>query len=333
MDDKDRNVARAFPKTCNACHRVYETETEYNTRTERCGPSSEQSSFGLILFLRNCLCGSTLGLTLEDNLGDFTHLMGYFRDKAQEHEKKFQKMLRSPKFRGQRTLQELCEKDDLWKYIGEHIIGDTKVPYDRVCLQVDKNLPESVEIIERKELYGPKLKTLRINASNKRSMNGSTFWTQVALDKFREDYNAWVDENEIHLPKQRILVVDTEEQNNALLKNLQIPDTRIVYTTDIKKARKLFRENPEYTSAVVVEVPYTSEEQEEFIRWIRDNDGDNGKIRGYTRGKEIPILGINGSDNKKRLAVNEMLAKPYNIASFRETLKKYCDIGEQDDTA
>lgn len=59
--------SKKFPLTCKKCGRVYKDEADYTFNTEECPGFTDATELDLgILYLRNCACGSSLGLNIND---------------------------------------------------------------------------------------------------------------------------------------------------------------------------------------------------------------------------------------------------------------------------
>ena len=129
------------------------------------------------------------------------------------------------------------------------------------------------------------------------------------MDIFRNEYNKWVREHE-RMPDHRVLVVDNQDKDNLFLQNLSIPNTRIIYETALIKALDQFKANPDDTSVIFMDVSRKTDDKEEFARCVRDNP----------YGFDIPLIGINGSEDSLYPGMHSLIQKPYSIDDFESVV-------------
>jgi hypothetical protein len=129
-----RETAKQFPKTCS-CGKTYRTEEQFTRETEICGPAvnyhapqkEKIEGYGILTFLRNCECKSTMCLGLDHAQFDsFESYMLFetMRALGEECFKKIKPELINPDFA--KTECGKCINQYLTKYDIGRITKDSK---------------------------------------------------------------------------------------------------------------------------------------------------------------------------------------------------------------
>ncbi len=129
-----RETSKQFPKTCS-CGRTYRTEEQFTRETHACGPAMNyheeskngKEGYGILAFLRNCECKSTMALSLDHAQFDsFESYMLFetMRALGEECFKKIKPELISPDFA--QTECGKCMNQYLTKYDMDRITRNSK---------------------------------------------------------------------------------------------------------------------------------------------------------------------------------------------------------------
>lgn len=96
-----RETSKQFPKKCTCCEKTYRTEEHFTRETKTCGAAMHHDEIGILSFMRNCECGSTLCLNLEHPQFDSWesyNLLDTMRVLGEECIKKIKPEMTSPDF-------------------------------------------------------------------------------------------------------------------------------------------------------------------------------------------------------------------------------------------
>ena len=285
-----RDFARNFPKKCGACDRVFESEIDYLTRTKRCGNAANYEEIDILQFSRNCGCGSTLALNLEPQTFGLSKRLAfdaYIHARSLKEKEGFETLLAEANAGGVSAVELLKSEraKNLWSYLTGHISSARITDFEK----------------------SPSLDSLN-----------EDIWVQIALDRFRDDYNEWVRENE-EAPEKRILVLDDEKRSSLSLQNLRIPHMKWIYTNSPSQAANSFKANPEMTSLVFIDVSPTCQRESELVELIKE----------YSHGKPtpIPVIGINGKTCPP-YAKKVIQKSDYSVMDIREAISGYARQAE-----
>jgi len=292
-------VDSALPRDCG-CGRRYTTELDVIERTSRCGrvqdfteEAETLNKLDLLYYFRNCLCSNTMPFQLEGEKAkkELAQHREYIKQRAEREQALFNHIIeKSPK---EKQLMELSKTGDFLGYLFNQVPKGHK-------LQEFSQDPSSHEFSDAD-------------------------WRQIARDRFRDIKNDWIRHHQ-KLPKYRVLLVDSKNQDNAFLKDISLEDTEWVYSSRITEARDRFRENPEGLSVVIVDLSKNYNQRKDFIDYIRQHDGSQDdkqwRSKRYAGGENLSIIGLNGSENTKDLKIQKMIQKPYLMDDLTDAIKE-----------
>jgi hypothetical protein len=307
--EEEANLAKAFevcytvlasnlPKICG-CGRKYETEFEYLQSTKRAGNAvhypnpeakpEESMTSGITLFLRNCECHSSISLNLN-----------------------YEKMSGAEKTNYQNVLNNLSEKAivDFFKNF-----SGGKEPGEAQSWKYIQSIGEFREYSHNTQKFLEQIACLELP---------DAFWKEVGLNIYRDVHNDRVRALEGALtPKYRVLVVNSDKNS---LKDLYIPETKIVHRSGLEEGKLGLREAPEKTSAIILDLESKAQE-EEYVSWVQAHDSNNKSIsktnnliKNYTGGQTIPIIRF--GNNSKRENQIYVPQGSYNLSKIiQDTIK------------
>lgn len=90
-------VSRSFPKDCKVCGKVWGNEEDYVRDTHELPGiwDSYDLEVGMLVFLRNCSCRSTLGIRLDDSekIDEWAEFVAYVQHRAKRNSRAFHEEL------------------------------------------------------------------------------------------------------------------------------------------------------------------------------------------------------------------------------------------------
>lgn len=295
--------SKDFPKSCTTCNRSYQSELDYIERTKRCGSAQDLTQYNILCFMRNCKCGSTLGLTqkYEQYPTLALYLLKYLTKEL-----------------GIRAKQDLIKNAGQIQIPGEltaiKFVKDTRSLYDsnRAINEYLVN-PEQQKPFILEESY----------------FNDDEFWNHVGLNIFRDRYNSWLRNNEI-LPEHQVLFVDDGAGRNEFLRKIKIGENlHLNYVPQINEGLKSLAKNPEATSLMIIQADREQQRINDLVKTIRNYNETNANtiakpFAGYTGGKTLPIILFIGEENYNVSEATESLRGNVSVSQMRDLVSKYC---------
>jgi len=251
-----QKVFKELPKRCG-CRRVYRSEIEYTNRTRRASNALCES--GYLLFMRNCACKSTLDVTLN---------MHKWPRRQREIVEAY---ITTLGMQAERNFRAQYKTGAAWKYI--HSTAEL------VASSATNPQPQKVDVMV-------------LLSEMKKPAERKYFWDNVGINILRDIHNDDVRVREKKLEsRHRVLVVNGKDRS---LRDLFIPDTKIAYRHGLREGMHGLNENPEGTSAIILDMRDKAQE-DEYIGWVRKHDEKNegnrpGFIKEYHEGIIIPIF-------------------------------------------
>jgi hypothetical protein len=311
-------VASEFPKPCTNCKRVYETELEYTVKTERQGNVKEFSKDKKkreLFFMRNCICGGTLGISFNYSDLDAFQLfrfMDHVRELELEAKSKLKHKIKEGAYR----------ESKLWEFISSAVKEEHTEDRGEYSLPLQDQIKEYPHMIFVDKIPG------------KKSYDGEKMWFEVGLSLFRDRYNHWLRTNP-NLPKSkdyRVIVIDDDKKPNSFIAGLRLENGKIDYTSSIQEGKEAINANPEGTSLILLTIPEDYAPQKELVGWLRKHDGifnspesprQTGYIPGGDFGTRIPVIGLSTGNKNFDININDQIA-PDSIKTIIDAVHKYC---------